>query len=167
MEAVTGTEIQIRPAEEADHVAICRLLAQADELHIGWHPEYFRLPEDGQHRTLPFLRQWIAHEQSDILLAIDEAGLVGLAMVFIEQPLAFPIIRPEARWVTVDNLVVDASRRQQGIGSQLLQAVHAWARERGVGELRLKVYERNEEARQFYDAQGFTPLSHELRRKVE
>lgn len=166
MEVVTGTEISIRSAEVADYAAICRLLEQADHLHIGWHPEYFRSPVEGPHRTATFIRQWIEHEHADILLAIDEAGLVGLAMVLIEQPLSFPILRPETRWVMIDNLVVDEARRRQGIGDQLLQAANDWARSRGVGELRLKVYDRNEEAQQFYTAQGFVPLSHELRRAV-
>lgn len=167
MEAVTGIEISMRPAEVADYAAICRLLEQADHLHIGWHPEYFRLPVEGPHRTPTFIRQWIEHEHADILLAIDQAGLVGLAMLIIEQPMAFPIVRPETRWAVIDNLVVDEARRHQGIGTQLLQAANDWARARGIGELRLKVYARNAEAQEFYAAQGFSPLTQELRRPVE
>lgn len=68
--------------------------------------------------------------------------------------------------VNVVGLWSAPGHRDVGVASELLGAVADWARETGDARLRLWVVERNEFARQFYEAEGFritgTDMPYEL-----
>ncbi|GAB4418860.1 MAG: hypothetical protein OHK0039_30720 [Bacteroidia bacterium] len=163
--SATTVPVRIREASTDDYAAICTLLEQVDRLHLAWYPEYFRQP-DGPRRDFTFIQQWIGHPDGAILLALDPAGLVGLAMLLVEQAAVFPILLPNRARVVIENLVVDEGHLRQGVGHQLVSAATDWARARGIGELQLQVYAKNETARQFYEAEGFGMLSVQLRKFV-
>jgi GNAT superfamily N-acetyltransferase len=55
--------------------------------------------------------------------------------------------------------VVRAALRGQGIGRALLERALDWGRIRGIKRVQLTVFDRNREARAFYDKLGFRPLS--------
>ncbi|MEO1289453.1 MAG: GNAT family N-acetyltransferase, partial [Chloroflexota bacterium] len=61
----------------------------------------------------------------------------------------------EADILLMDGIVVDADYRGQGIGSQLLDAVMAHAREKDYQQVRLDVINTNPRARQLYERKGF------------
>ncbi len=54
----------------------------------------------------------------------------------------------------VEDLAVDPERRSQGIGKALLDAVKAWARERGATHLELDSALERTDAHRFYDREG-------------
>jgi ribosomal protein S18 acetylase RimI-like enzyme len=56
---------------------------------------------------------------------------------------------------TVVSVWVASAQRGQGVGRLLMQALTAWARERGVGVLRLMVTNSNAIALRFYGGLGF------------
>ncbi len=68
----------------------------------------------------------------------------------------------EARWDTeqglgwVEHLVVDRSRRREGVGSALLRRVAQAARDRGLDRLIVSVNVKNDPAVQFLFHHGFT-----------
>lgn len=55
----------------------------------------------------------------------------------------------------VEDVVVDADYRQQGIGLQLIQHVLQWAETQGLKRLQLLADKNNAAARTFYKAQGW------------
>ncbi len=57
----------------------------------------------------------------------------------------------------MDGLAVDAAYRGQGIGTALLEAVCAYAREHGYTSVRLDVVDTNPRARALYERFGFAP----------
>ena len=59
----------------------------------------------------------------------------------------------------VRDLGVIEDARKRGVGSALMRAGEAWARERGLPVLSLDVWATNERARAFYEALGYTPES--------
>jgi GNAT superfamily N-acetyltransferase len=82
-----------------------------------------------------------------VQLAEDGATLVGFSCVFLR---AHPV------WgALLDNLHVTQSMKGQGVGRRLLAAAAEWceAHQPGTG-LFLWVYERNLEARRFYERFG-------------
>ncbi len=54
----------------------------------------------------------------------------------------------------VEDLAVDPVRRSQGVGKALLDAVKAWARERGATHLELDSAEPRIDAHRFYEREG-------------
>jgi GNAT superfamily N-acetyltransferase len=59
---------------------------------------------------------------------------------------------PEAE---IGGLVVDASRRGQGLGAQLMAAAEAWAREKGCPSVYLRSNTMRTEAHAFYQQLGY------------
>lgn len=82
---------------------------------------------------------------SAAFLAIIDDVPCGLAVGALEQPGQAELC---SMWVA-------ANVRRRGIGLALVQAVCAWARERGAARLSLKVVAANSRAVELYRAQGF------------
>jgi GNAT superfamily N-acetyltransferase len=53
-------------------------------------------------------------------------------------------------------LVVDARRRRQGIGQQLLAAVEQWAQSRGLPHVTVRSNIVRADSHPFYERQGYT-----------
>jgi GNAT superfamily N-acetyltransferase len=91
-------------------------------------------------------------ESSDdcLLVAEDSGGeLAGWIHGFLSQPL-----ESDYR-VEIGGLVVDERCRRNGIGRRLVQAVEAWAAERGVMELSVRCREERTESHKFYESLSF------------
>ncbi|MEO1443817.1 MAG: GNAT family N-acetyltransferase, partial [Chloroflexota bacterium] len=58
----------------------------------------------------------------------------------------------------MDGIVVDASMRGKGVGSQLLDAVIQYAADNGFAHVRLDVIDTNPRARKLYERKGFTAV---------
>jgi GNAT superfamily N-acetyltransferase len=135
----------IRPAREAD----VELLMQAYEWLFappGYTPKWW----DPQ-RAAGALREAIADERSNVLVADEGGELVGLCSAYLE----LNSVRFGQRcWV--EDLAVDPGRRSQGIGGQLLDAAADWARERGATHIELDTGLAREGAQRFYDRRAPT-----------
>jgi GNAT superfamily N-acetyltransferase len=95
---------------------------------------------------------------------VADAGLVvGVAFGLMRAAPEVPVF-VEQRCGVLDGLAVDAAWRRRGIGRLLVRAVESWAVRLGAPWVELNVYEFNAEARQFYEALGYLPLSTKLRR---
>ncbi len=82
---------------------------------------------------------------TDLLVAVWEERVVG----FVDLA-----VRPSQDAVWLHNLVVDRPFRRQGVGSTLLGAAAAWARERGVRRLLLEAPTKNSPAIRFCFSHG-------------
>lgn len=60
-------------------------------------------------------------------------------------------------------MYVSPDHRGQGLNKLLVDALHDWAREQGLTEVRLTVYPGNEPAIRAYEKQGFKPYLVEMR----
>ncbi|WNJ16825.1 GNAT family N-acetyltransferase [Pontibacter sp. G13] len=155
----------VRSATPSDFPAINGLLEQVDDLHVGWYPEYFR-SVDPPARSDKHLTFWLEDPAREVLLAFDGIGLAGLAMLVLERPSGIPLLQ-DFPYVLIDNLVVDQSARGKGIGKALVEASQLWAKDLGVTQVQLKVYDKNQGAMKFYDHIGFEPLAHRLKLDLE
>ncbi len=70
--------------------------------------------------------------------------------------------RYAGRSLVVDQMVVSNTHRRQGIGTLLMDRVRVEAAERGVQRVELKVYSDNDDARRFYEAQGFVRFQNRM-----
>jgi len=153
--------LQIRPAVRADFDALCALWAEVDDLHRRARPELFRAPE-GPGRDPAWFERVIDWPDSEVLVAQAPDGRIdGLAVLLVRKPSASGL-HASAPFVEIDNLVVAPGARRQGVGRALMEAARAWTAARGLARLELNVYEFNEAAQSFYEAERFSTLSRRM-----
>ena len=138
----------VRPIDQADIAPATDLLAQ-----LG-----YPMSETEVTRRLQIVRAAHGHR---VWVADDGGWVVGLLHAFFRAALDKP---PE---VVVQALVVDASRRSQGIGEHLMQVAEQWARESGSPTVALYSGLQRTDTHRFYERLGYakTGTSH-LMRKV-
>ncbi len=158
-------QVSIRRAGPADYHAVCELLADMDALHAEHLPDVFRKTK-GPAREWDYYRGLLADESVALFVAEVDGRVIGLAHAAIREAPAIPIFVPR-RYAVVDAIGVRSGFRRRGIGRRLLDAVHAWAIEKGAGSVELNVYEFNQEAIAFYRAVGYETLRRQMGRKLK
>jgi ribosomal protein S18 acetylase RimI-like enzyme len=131
----------VRPATTTDVVAVLDLLAQL-------HPERPEMPGVDDARSV-----WAAMlAQPDRVLFVAELDgvVVGTADLLVVRNLT----HHAQPWSVVENVVIDAARRREGIGRKLLEVVVRSAREAGAYKVQL-ISADGREAHAFYEALGF------------
>ena len=133
--------ITIRPARTDDIVAMAGLLGQLFAIEAD-----FAADEQAQMRGLSLLLGAAAC----LLVADADGAVVGMVSI---QPL---ISTAEGAAVgLMEDLVVAEVCRGRGIGTRLLHAALAWAREQGLTRVQLLADKDNAKALQFYSRHSF------------
>lgn len=162
--------IFIRLANESDLSALHSLYLEFHEFHAKYLPAYLHslgAPSDQEREiSLSKIREVIKGTSSAILVAEISGKPIGMAEIFLKQPDpgsygAVPVI-----YAHLQSLAVTEGFRQQGVGSQLLQAAGAWARDRGAVEMRLEVWEFSEGPLIFYENLGYHTIRRTLAKKI-
>jgi len=138
----------IRRAEKSDVQSLARLM-----IGMGF-----------DHSAEEIERRWTMvedREQDQILLAVEDGTPVGLVAVHIAPLLFYP--RPLARITT---LVVDQTKRRQGIGHTLVREVISLAKETGCDTIELTTGIAREEAHAFYRSIGFQESARRMSRRL-
>ena len=117
----------IRPATPDDAPAISDLFVRARDA-MAYLP---RIPEDDR----PVLGSWFL-ERADLWVAEEGGQVVGFASVSGDE---------------LTHLYVDPPAQKRGVGTALLEHVKSLRPER----LELWVFQKNEDARRFYERHGF------------
>ncbi len=131
-DALAGIHLQLRPMTVNDTAAVATLEAAAYEgsAHTPWTERMFY-----EELTQPGRSWWVAHDQGRV---IGYAGGVLAGADF-----------------EVEEVVVDAARRREGIARRLVARVAYDAQMLGAHTASLEVDEKNEPARTLYAALGF------------
>lgn len=87
------------------------------------------------------------------------ASLPGAVLGFaFARPRPAPETLAVDRLLDVETVAVLPAARGAGIGTALMEAIDAWARERGIDHLSVSVRTANEGARRLYERRGFRSL---------
>jgi GNAT superfamily N-acetyltransferase len=157
----TSMQATIRQARLDDYDGACRLMDALDAFHRERLPWMFETPNN-QARSEGYFADLLKREDSAVFVA-DAGHLVGVAVGLMRTAPEFPVFIQQ-RWGVLDGLVVDPAWRRRGIGELLARSVEAWALRLGAPWVEVNVYENNAEARRFYEALGYLPLSTKLRK---
>ncbi len=95
-------------------------------------------------------RALLKHPDAFVLVAGDPEEPTGYALVTLR-----PSIYCDGPLAVLDELYVQPTLRDQGIGTQLLQRAIAEVVARGGGEMHINVDEVDTDTRRFYERHGF------------
>ena len=159
---------RVRLAESADYAAACRLWAEADALHARERTDRFRFTDKPARSRGLFDAQLDAPDQALFVAEVDGV-VVGLVRVQAVERLEVPDVPALAprRHAMVQELVVAQAHQRLGIATRLMSEAHRWARDRGITEIELNVYEFNQAALRLYSKLGYSTDSRRLSRKVD
>jgi diamine N-acetyltransferase len=156
-------DVSVREATVDDYRALNALWGEADLLHHEGLPEIFAQPT-GPARSLDFVQSILIDPNQKLLVAHAQDHVCGFVRVMLSDRR--PPLVP-GRFAVVEEVVVTIERRGSGIGRRLMAEAEAWAKNNGVEELWLNVWEFNESAIGFYAALGFEPINLRMRKKVD
>lgn len=152
--------IVVRPMEpERDADAVAEVLVDSSIHHNSLEPERYEVLDPAT--VAADYRRGRQHpsgtppvERATLVGELD-GRLVGVVDVRVAHPGGSH--RP-LRYGYVAEIAVAASARRRGVGTELLRAAEAWARERGCTYAVLDYNTHNDDARRFYrDRMGYRP----------
>jgi len=132
--------MRIRRATPEDEAAVAGLMEQLGAAVHGGVAARLKA-RFAQMLTLDRHALWVAEEEGQVL------GLVTASVR--------PTLYHSGPSVLIDELVVDASARGQGVGRALIAGVVIWASEQGASEVEVSTAMDNQAAQAFYQQCGF------------
>lgn len=146
--------------EQSDFACIRKCVVALQEFERAFEP---RLPE-GEKMADAYLEELFDRGRrfaGQLFVAETDGRIVGFVSVLgacrVDEPC-----ESSAPFAYVDDLIVLAECRQQGIGQLLLAHAEEYAKKCGRGSLRLRVKSRNHHAREFYRRAGYGEYELEL-----
>ena len=103
------------------------------------------------------------HIIEDKLLVARDSGIVGFVMFELQTGL----YQQTTTRGLIQNVYVEPSHRNDGIGSALLDEAEATLAERGAETFALEVMATNEDARRLYENRGYEPHRVEMEKSNE
>ena len=146
--------------------------ARLDEVEAVWrtlHQHHVDLDHERNSRIRDERQTWelrredwrkeLASADAFLVLAVDTADdpatVVGFAVVYFRDNDNWRVHGP--RYGVLETLAVEPTYRGAGLGQRIMATVYGRMRELEVAELSVVVVERNEDARRFYEREGFLP----------
>lgn len=162
---MTKEEIKIRKATEADYQVVNSLYFEFYTMdHQSIPQTYKKTPKNPQLKG-EFLNM-LEDKKSLLLVATINDQIVGFSYAFIEKETGNNVTYGYHR-VYIGDLYVLPNYHRRGVGSQLIQEVEKWAKDRKLSDLAVLVYNFNKNAADFYKKQGYEPYSTQFTKKLK
>lgn len=147
-------------ARPNDRAAIEALAQQIHRMHVRWRPDIYEIADE----MWPQSRFDGALSSRQLFVAKKADTVVGYVLVKVRN---YDMVGHTKRMVLlVDEICVDESRRNQGIGTEMMIEVRAIAKAFGCTDMQLGVYPQNNEALAFYQKCGFRIRSIDMQMKL-
>ncbi len=153
----------VREATQADLPAICRLGEEVNSIHHAAFPNVFAGP-GAPDRDAAHWSNSIGKPDATTLVA-EEGGAVVAFVTLAVVTETNSLLQP-ARVGRVGSIGVTASRRNQGLGKEIMRQAHTWLLSNGAGEVRLNVWTFNSGALQLCRELGYEVRSMQLARSL-
>lgn len=144
---------QIRPARLADLDEILDVFIETDRMHTTARPDIF-LPAQSTDWSRSFFETQFTQPGVFLFVAENNDRIFGCLHAILKESPQTEIWR-HRRWLSISNISVRSSVRDQGIGKALMQSAHSLAIELGLHAIELTVWEFNTEALAFYKHLGY------------
>lgn len=104
--------------------------------------------------VLPERIEAVANSITTYLLVCDDAGeIIATALVCLCQDVMFD----NQPFALVENVVVSADYKREGIGKSMMDYIEAFCLEQDCSKIMLQTSSENRDARDFYTAMGYDP----------
>lgn len=144
----------IRKAQIGDIDGILKLLSQVLEVHAKIRPDLFVSGTVKYSRRE--LEEIIADTNTPVFVAAGEDNSI-LGHAFTQISVNTSQNMPKGmRSMYIDDICVDIAARRQSVGRKLFEYCISYAKELGVYDVSLNVWEGNDTAERFYKAMGMT-----------
>ena len=147
-------------AVDADREIVNNLARQVHAMHVAWRPDIYEMPE----ALYPEERFREAVRERSLYVARLGGVIVGYVSVKLRSYDWPGMVKRKV--MCIDEIAVEESLRNQGIGTEMMGDIHALARAFGCTDVQLGVYPQNDAAVAFYEKCGFTIRSIEMQKKV-
>ena len=147
-------------AQPGDRAAVDRLAKQVHALHVAWRPDIYEMPEE-----IYTVQRFSEAVQGKELYVAKLDGMVIGYVNLRTRSYDWPGV-VKRRVLELDEICVEESLRNRGIGTQMVLEVHALAKAFGCTDLQLGVYPQNDEAVAFYQKCGFTIRNISMQKKI-
>lgn len=127
---------------------------RADEHYLSSREAYGDLGLKGLNDSLDIYLE--RPELGFVWMAYDEQGVAGVCVVGYGVSTAMGSVVAK-----LDDVFVKPDRRDQGIGSEMLNQLKEQLRKEAVTRIDTSVHLQNPQARAFYERMGFVPLNEE------
>lgn len=154
--------VMIREATRDDIAALVELYREFHEYHVCNVPDRLRVPERYDDAlTSEQIQRILSDDNAVLFVAEDDGLLIGLAEMYLKHDESNPATIAYIHGY-LQSLMVTEAMRSQGVGTQLVEVAHRWAREHGATEMRLNTWEHAAGPQAFYEGLGY----HTLRRTL-
>ena len=143
----------IRFAKKEDLPRVNELRKQVFDLHAAARPDVFKEEFTKELRDYVYT----VYEDPRKKIAVEEDGGLIRAFAVLNH-----ITRPEnpfmheRDYLDIDEFCVDKTFRRQGIATEMIRFIRAYAEKEGFSRLELNMWEFNQEALRCYERAGFT-----------
>ena len=153
----------VRFAREDELPRVNELRRQVNDIHVAGKPEVFKpgFPRELQDHIFTI---WNDPEQK-IAVCEREGEIRGFAVLH-------HIVKPEnpfmwtRDYLDIDEFCVDAACRRQGIATEMIDFIRAYAKGKGYSRIELNMWEFNRDALSFYEAAGFSTYRRYMEMKI-
>ena len=147
-------------AAAADREAVNAIARQIHDMHVSWRPDIYEPLEE--HYTQDRFDESVRNRQLYVAkLAGEVVGFAALNQCIYDWPGVV-----KRRVMIVDEFGVHEFCRGHGIGTAMMEDIHALAKAFGCTDLQLRVYPQNDEAIGFYQHCGFQIQNIGMQKKV-
>ncbi len=145
-------------ASDYDLEEICKLYDIFYKEMAILQPKYIRSARQNKYN----LKDIIASDMADILIATEDEKIVGFALVQQQKTPPCSYIKPYD-FAYLADLVIHPDFRGRGIGTHLIDAVKQWALDRLLEYVELSVIAENIGAIELYNRSGFVSTGYTMR----
>jgi ribosomal protein S18 acetylase RimI-like enzyme len=144
--------MEITFKEETDPCVITRLNESVQNYHATTHPDVF-LTFDYE-RLLPSMIEVMSKDNVHVIAAYDGSKAVGYVLL-MHNVADNPYQIPNYSVMFVDQMSVDPTYQNQGVGAKMMDYVTTYCKEKEVNRLELTAWSDNMQAKHFYKKLGF------------
>ena len=145
--------MNVRFAQESELGRVNELRRQVNDLHAAGRPDIFK---PGFSQELRDIIGVIRDDPDKRIVVAEQAGTVcGYAVLHLVHKPESPS-KLERDYLDIDEFGVDRAFRRQGVATEMIGFIRAYAEGQGLRRIELNMWEFNRDALAFYEAVGFS-----------